>query len=83
IVLSQMLHIFECRGTRVLHFGGNPALLLATLCSVLATLISVYLPAAQPLFGTAAVWGTHLIPVAVAALAGPVLTAIWRAIRRD
>lgn len=81
IVLSQMLHIFECRGTRLLHFGGNRALLFATLASVLCTLVSVYLPAVQPLFGTAAVTGANLIPVAVAVVAGSAITSLWRALR--
>ncbi len=80
IVLSQMLHIFECRGEG-LDFSGNPALLAAALTSVGATLLSVYLPAVQGFFGTAAVRGIHLLPVAAAVLAGPVIMAAVRRLR--
>lgn len=81
IVLSQMLHIFECRGEG-LDFRGNPALLAAALASAGATLLSVYLPAAQGFFGTAAVLGANLVPVVLAVFAGPVLMAVVRRVRR-
>ncbi len=80
IVLSQMLHIFECRGEG-LDFRGNPALLAAALASVGATLLSVYLPAAQGFFGTAAVLGANLVPVAIAVFAGPAIMAALRRVR--
>ena len=81
IVFSQMLHIFECRG-RGLYFGGNPALAGAALLSVAATLLSVYVPALHALLGTACVSGVFLGVVAAAVAAGPLLTAVWRAVRR-
>ena len=65
IVFSQMLHIFECRGEG-LDFRGNPALLAAAFTSVAATVVSVYLPMVQGFFGTAAVLGADLVPVAIA-----------------
>ncbi|MBD5093444.1 MAG: cation-translocating P-type ATPase [Subdoligranulum sp.] len=80
IVLSQMLHIFECRGEG-LDFSGNPALLAAALTSVGATLASVYLPAVQGFFGTAAVLGRDLLPVAIAVVAGPAIMAVARRVR--
>ena len=80
IVLSQMLHIFECRGEG-LDFSGNPALLAAALTSVGATLLSVYLPAVQGFFGTAAVLGANLLPVAIAVVAGPAIMAVLRRVR--
>ena len=80
IVLSQMLHIFECRGEG-LDFSGNPALLAAALTSVGATLASVYLPAVQGFFGTAAVLGRDLLPVAIAVVAGPAIMAVLRRVR--
>ena len=81
IVFSQMLHIFECRG-RGLYFGGNPVLLAATSLSVTSTLVSVYLPALHTVLGTASVTGVFLAPVAGAVAAGPLLTAVWRAVRK-
>ena len=77
IVFSQMLHIFECRGEG-LDFRGNPALLAAAFTSVAATVVSVYLPMVQGFFGTAAVLGADLVPVAIAVLAGPVIMAVLR-----
>lgn len=59
IVLSQMLHIFECRG-KGLHFGGNRALMAAVSASVLCAVLCVYVPFLQPVFGTQAVWGRAL-----------------------
>lgn len=81
IVFSQMLHIFECRG-KGLYFGGNPALLAAAAMSVAATLVSVYTPVLHGLLGTAAVGGVCLLPVAAAVAAGPLLTQIWRCVRK-
>lgn len=81
IVLSQMLHLFECRGEG-LHFTGNPALLAAALASVVSTLLVVYVPILQKIFGTTAVCGNLLIPVAAAVLAGPVAAALLRLIRK-
>lgn len=80
IVFSQMLHIFECRGEG-LDFRGNPALLAAAFTSVAATVVSVYLPMVQGFFGTAAVLGADLVPVAIAVLAGPVIMAVLRRVK--
>ena len=81
IVFSQMLHIFECRGEG-LDFRGNPALLAAAFTSVAATAASVYLPVAQGFFGTAAVLGADLVPVVIAVLAGPVIMAVLRRVKK-
>ena len=81
IVFSQMLHIFECRGEG-LDFRGNPALLAAAFTSVAATVVSVYLPMVQGFFGTAAVLGADLVPVAIAVLAGPVIMAVLRRVKK-
>lgn len=81
IVTSQMLHIFECRGKGI-RFFGNPALLAATAMSMVCAIGSVYLPVAQNIFSTAAVWGEHLIPVIIAVLVGPLLTGIFRLLKK-
>jgi Ca2+-transporting ATPase len=77
LVLAQMVHIFECRGKNF-SLRGNPVLLLAAGISVLVTLLSVYLPIAQRLFGTVAVTGTYLFPVFIGIVIGPLGTALLR-----
>ena len=81
VVLSQMLHIFECRG-KGLHFGGNPMLLAAACMSVMFTLLCIYVPAAQMVFSTAAVDLPSLLYVGAAVAAGPVLSALWRGLKK-
>ena len=81
IVFSQMLHLFECRGEGI-HFGGNPALLAAASMSLLCTVLCVYLPLLQGFFGTASVVGEALWIVIGAVLAGPVIMAVLRGVRR-
>lgn len=81
IVFSQMLHLFECRGEGI-HFGGNPALLAAAGMSLLCTVLCVYLPLLQEFFGTASVVGEALWIVIAAVLAGPVIMAVLRGVRR-
>ena len=65
-----------------LDFRGNPALLAAAFTSVAATVVSVYLPMVQGFFGTAAVLGADLVPVAIAVLAGPVIMAVLRRVKK-
>lgn len=81
IVCSQMLHIFECRGTG-LHFRGNPALGGAVLLSVVCTVLCVYVPFVQPIFATQAVFGVHLLVVLLGVVAGPFLMAILRRLKK-
>ncbi|MDD3428777.1 MAG: cation-translocating P-type ATPase [Oscillospiraceae bacterium] len=80
MVLSQMIHIFECRGNG-LHFSDNWCLFFATLASVAITLATVYVPFLQPIFCTEAVTGSFLIPVIGGMLLGPVATSVLRAFK--
>ena len=68
--------------SQMLDFRGNPALLAAAFTSVAATVVSVYLPMVQGFFGTAAVLGADLVPVAIAVLAGPVIMAVLRRVKK-
>ncbi len=77
IVLSQMIHIFECRGTG-LRFLGNTSLIFAAAASVVSTMCSIYIPFLQNIFGTSSVGGVYLVPVLAGAILGPAATAIWR-----
>ena len=81
LVLAQMVHIFECRGKNF-SLKGNSVLLLAAGMSVLITLLSVYLPAAQQIFGTVAVKGIYLLPVFIGIVIGPLGTAFLRRLKR-
>ncbi len=81
LVLAQMVHIFECRG-RNFSLRGNPILLAAAGTSIGVTLLSVYLPAAQKIFGTVFVGGLDLLPILIGILIGPLGTALLRWIKR-
>ena len=65
-----------------LLFGGGIQILAAAFTSVAATVVSVYLPMVQGFFGTAAVLGADLVPVAIAVLAGPVIMAVLRRVKK-
>lgn len=75
VVLSQMLHIFECRGKGV-SFGANPWLLAAVACSIGFTVLSIYLPQAQQLFSTCALDQPSLFVALGASFVGPILSWI-------
>ena len=77
LVLSQMVHIFECRG-KGFRLWGNPYLLAASVFSIAVTLLTVYNPWLQTIFGTTAVTSAYFIPVAVGVFAGPILFWIIR-----
>ena len=85
LVLSQMVHIFECRG-KGFSFIGNPYLIFASLVSVSSTLLTVYLPVLQPIFRTTAVGPEYALPVLAGIFAGPVLffvlRKVWHLLRR-
>ena len=81
IVFSQMLHIFECRGGGF-SMAGNRALRLATSASAGFTALIVYVPFLQSLFGTQPVLGAPLCAVFVAVVAGPILAAGARLLRK-
>ena len=82
LVLSQMVHIFECRG-KGFSFTGNPYLIFASLASITITFATVYLPVLQPIFSTSPV-GTNFLPVMLIGIfAGPVIFGLLRAIRRN
>ena len=81
LVLSQMVHIFECRG-RGLSLAGNPYLVFAALASVLITFATVYLPILQPIFSTTPVGAAYLPPMLIGIFAGPLFFGLLRILRR-
>ena len=86
LVLSQMVHIFECRG-KGLSLTGNPYLVFAALASVLITFATVYLPILQPIFSTTPVGAAYLPSMLIGIFAGPLffglLCILRRAVRRQ
>ncbi len=81
LVLSQMVHIYECRGSGV-NFKGNPYLLFSTLISAALVMSSVYLPLLQPIFKTTAVTGKYLLPVICGIFLGPVIMFVLKCFKR-
>ena len=81
LVLSQMVHIFECRGKGV-SLNGNPYLIFAALGSVLISFATVYLPALRPIFCTVPVGMEEMPPVLAGIFVGPLFFALLRWIRR-
>lgn len=81
LVLSQMVHIFECRG-RGFSVAGNPYLLFSALASAAITLLTVYLPMLQPVFHTAPVGPEYAPALLLAIFAGPVVFSLLRRLRR-
>lgn len=81
MVLSQMVHIFECRGSGF-KLGGNIFLLVTVAFSAFLAVASVYVPFVRPIFNTAPVTGINLIPVIIGIFISPVITFILRRIKR-
>lgn len=80
IVLSQMIHIFECRGEGF-HVEGNAYLVLAVIMSALCAGAFCYLPIAQETFKTDSVTGIYFIMVLGFSVAGPIIMSILRFIK--
>lgn len=56
LVISQLIHVFECRSERhsifEINFFGNIYLVIAVMISVTMLSLAIYLPALQPVFKT-------------------------------
>ncbi len=77
LVLTQLIHVFECKSERKSIFEipvlNNKALILAVSCSVAMILAVIYIPVLQPIFKTTSIvaedWAlvlgfTGIVPVA-------------------
>ncbi len=84
LVSVQMLFVIESRlsGSRKLMITANPALLGAIVLSLVTTAATVYLPALQAVFDTAAVTLPSLMCVAACALLAVLLGALMRRLSR-
>ncbi len=81
LVLSQMVHIFECRG-RGFSAAGNPYLLFSAFASAAVTLLTVYLPVLRQVFCTAPVGAAYVPVLLIGIFAGPVAFGLLRRLRR-
>ena len=80
LVLSQLIHVFECKaehGTLLsVRYFSNWKLIGAVLLSAALTAVTIWLPQAQVIFGTAALCGDILWQSLAFAAAVPVISSI-------
>ncbi len=85
LVFTQLVHVFECksedRSLFTINIWNNVKLILAGLSSVVIIVLTVYVPAFQPIFSTVALGGRELLTVLVATLAVPLVSSIIMFIR--
>ena len=87
LILTQLIHVFECKSESKPLFRINPFnnlfMLLAVLISAGVTLAAVYVPALCSVFGTVPLTPGQLCVIAASSLAAPLLSGIFgRIIRR-
>ena len=78
LILSQMIHVFECKldcgaSLSALHLLKNHTLVFACLLSVAVTIAVVYFPPLQAIFQTTAVKGDQLLIALGASLLSPLV----------
>lgn len=82
LVMSQLLHVFECRSEQktLLSAGlfGNAFLLFSVALSAFALFASIYLPALQTVFATKALTRTQLLISLGMSLVVPLLAGIFK-----
>ena len=82
LVISQLVHVFECRSENKPLFSGislkNPFLLFSVALSAFVLFAGIYLPALQKVFATRALTRTQLLISLGASLAVPVLASFRR-----
>ncbi len=85
IVMTQLIHVFECKSERrtifEIPFLNNPALILSVMCSVAMMIVVIYIPALQPVFNTVALDTNDWLIVSGFSFIGPVLASFLRASR--
>ncbi len=86
LVLSQLIHVFECKsehGTLLnVRYFSNWKLIGAVLISALLMALTVWLPQAQVIFGTAALYGNVLWQALGFAFAVPLISSAAGMFRR-
>lgn len=87
LVVSQLIHVFECRSERKSLFrtgiSGNPQLLLSVLVSAAALAAAVAVPQLREIFGTELLTAGELFTALGISAAVPVLSALFSGSGRE
>lgn len=85
LVLSQLIHVFECksenRGLFEINIFSNMYLLLAVISSVIMLLGVIYLPFMIPVFGTVPLKSHEWMISGGISLLVPIIFGIWRDVK--
>ncbi len=81
LVVSQLIHVFECKSEHGTLFSvryfSNWKLIAAVCSSLLLLSLTIWLPAAQPIFGTASLQGNLLWQAVLFSFAVPLLSSLF------
>ena len=81
LVASQLIHVFECKSESgslfTVRYFSNPRLIGAVLLSAAMLALTIWLPAAQPVFSTAPLSGWMLWQALLFSFAVPVLSSLF------
>lgn len=81
LVVSQLIHVFECKSERgtlfTVHYLSNLKLVGAVLLSAAMLALTIWLPWAQVIFGTAALTGKLLWQALGFSFAVPLITSLF------
>ena len=85
--MTQLIHVFECKSETkslfTIRYFNNIKLILAVLLSASVVFGAIYLAPLQPIFSTVALSGLDLLKVFLYCLAVPVLSALFKAVRKQ
>ena len=81
LVSSQLIHVFECKSEHgtlfTIHYFSNIKLILAVFSSMILLAVTIWLPAAQVVFGTCALSGSILWQAVGFSFAVPLLSSLF------
>lgn len=87
LIVSQLIHVFECKsehGTLLtVRYLSNWKLIGAVILSAALTALTIWLPQAQVIFGTAGLYGNILWQALGFAFAVPVISSLTHGIRTN
>ncbi len=82
LILSQLIHVFECKSERknifTVNYFSNPFLLISVVISLLIVILSMYFPPLQLIFSTTSLDKRGLLLVLAFSFAIPILSAIFK-----
>jgi len=87
LVLSQLIHVFECKSEKKsifeINFLSNLWLVGAVFTSLIVLACVIYIPALQNLFKTVSLLPEHWLPVAGLSLLPPIISSFFRHSEKD